>query len=220
MNADTLYKNTKFINVTSCPGLERSKSHIFPVALSPEFCSELQEQQLVCRKFLDFYICYCIRHESQGHGTGGMFLINNKMLEEWGINRRGMEALAMKNFRNDGYQLINVMDVLSPLVGDAAPLPDPLPLYALINRPMMYAAAGILNKEIFARFAEKMGADLFILPSSIHELLLIPGQGNVSTVELDLIVMAVNRTQVLSEERLADHVYYYSRETGEISIPE
>lgn len=220
MNTDTIYKSHEFIGITSCPGWEWAKNHVFPVAMPAEFCSGLSDQQLICRKFLDLRICYCIRSIHRNHGTGGMFLINNKMLEEWGISRQGMENLAMENFKNDGYQIINVMEILTPLVGDAAPLPGSLPLYALTNRPMMYGAAGILNSPMISRFAEKMQADLYILPSSMHELLLIPDQGNVSTVELDLIVMAVNRTEVRPEERLADHVYYYSRETGEISIPE
>lgn len=220
MNACTLYKNFKFINTKSCPGWEWAKSHIFPVAMSAEFCSGLSEQQLVCKKFLDLRICYCIRSIHQAHGMGSMFLINNKMLEGWGITKQGMEAWAMENFKNDGYKFINVMDVLTPLVGDAAPLPGPLPLYALTNRPMLYGAAGILNSPMISGFAEKMQADLYILPSSVHELLLIPDQGNVSAGELGQIVMAVNRTQMRPEERLADHAYYYSRETGEISIPE
>lgn len=81
MNTDIIYKSTKFINISSCPGWERSKNHIFPMPVPSEFCDGLTAQQLVCKKFLDFYICYCIRDEYQGYGTGSVCIIDRKMLE-------------------------------------------------------------------------------------------------------------------------------------------
>ena len=91
-----------------------------------------------------------------------------------------------------------------------------LPLYALLNKKGFFGATGILDKKILASFAWEMDKDLYILPSSIHEVLLYPDLGQTDMEELDQIVREVNVTQVSISERLADHVYYYDRLLDEI----
>lgn len=65
--------------------------------------------------------------------------------------------------------------------------------------------------------AERLGNDLYILPSSIHEVLLLPVSMG-TPEELAGIVKEVNRTLVLPEERLSDSVYRYDRESGKVRI--
>lgn len=65
---------------------------------------------------------------------------------------------------------------------------------------------------------EKLECDLYILPSSIHEVILIPAYDHDSYDELTSMVKEVNSTQLSKEEILSDHVYFYSRETGQISM--
>ena len=67
---------------------------------------------------------------------------------------------------------------------------------------------------------QKMNCDFYILPSIIHEVLLLPkeeSEGDIS--ELNLMIHDVNATQVQEEEILSDHVYCYERRSGFISIP-
>lgn len=56
----------------------------------------------------------------------------------------------------------------------------------------------------------------YILPSSIHETLIIPKDGAMTPKELGEMVREVNRTEVLREEVLSDRVYEYDREKGKI----
>ena len=74
-------------------------------------------------------------------------------------------------------------------------------------------------KEMISGFAEEKGRSLYIIPSSIHELLIYPDFGDVSPAELSGYVKEVNRTQVQPQDRLSDHIYYYDRQTDEIRIP-
>ncbi|MCI9356577.1 MAG: hypothetical protein HFH59_03345 [Lachnospiraceae bacterium] len=74
-------------------------------------------------------------------------------------------------------------------------------------------------KEMISGFAEERGKNLYIIPSSIHELLLYPDFGDVSPEELSGYVKEVNRSQVPPHDRLSDHIYYYDRKTDEIRIP-
>ena len=57
-----------------------------------------------------------------------------------------------------------------------------------------------------------MGSDLFILPSSIHEVLALPDDGEVDWKELEEIVQTINQTEVEDREVLSDTVYCYCRE--------
>ena len=87
---------------------------------------------------------------------------------------------------------------------------------------MMYVAtvpdknsgAGVLAYQDFMdQAAEKLGGDFYILPSSIHEILLVPDNGEKAADELRAMVKEVNATQVRPEEKLTDNVYHYdSRE--------
>lgn len=93
---------------------------------------------------------------------------------------------------------------------------SPSPMYVLSNRQKLYGAACMLYPGILKNFAEQQGKDLYILPSSIHEVLLIPVEKEISHKELREIVTEVNRTQVAEDEVLADSVYYYSGSRDEI----
>ena len=61
-------------------------------------------------------------------------------------------------------------------------------------------------------------ADLVILPSSIHEVLLIPYEPNISFQELTNMVSHINRAEVPIEDRLSDQVYLYSRNLDSVVI--
>ena len=63
---------------------------------------------------------------------------------------------------------------------------------------------------------EKVGGDFFILPSSIHELLVVPKQDGMELSDLEAMVKEVNATQVAPEEKLSDHVYEYDAKEKEL----
>jgi hypothetical protein len=91
-------------------------------------------------------------------------------------------------------------------------------VYVLSNKMKFHGAVQMLNRNVLEKTAEQLGKDLLILPSSIHEVLVIPAKGSKKEVEeICEIVRMVNATQ-LSNEILSYHVYRYSRETGEITI--
>ena len=96
--------------------------------------------------------------------------------------------------------------------------PEEIPLYVLSNQRNLHGAAVILYDGVLREFAGNMRRDLIILPSSIHEVLLIPYEEGSDLSELKQMVMYVNSTEVSEEEILSDNVYYYNRKTNSISI--
>lgn len=93
-------------------------------------------------------------------------------------------------------------------------------LYVLSNREVCYGAAGILRKDVLKEFAERVQGSFYILPSSIHETILVVEQEDVKGEELREIVMAINEAEVAKEEWLSENVYYYDKEKGTVRIAE
>ena len=72
--------------------------------------------------------------------------------------------------------------------------------------------------NVLKDFAERMETDFFILPSSIHEVLLLPTDGREEGEQYKAMVQEVNATAVATEEILSNRVYYYAREKDSIEI--
>ena len=81
------------------------------------------------------------------------------------------------------------------------------------NRSRFYGAAGLLLLGMMEEYAKKMGSNLFLIPSSVHELILIPDDGRLPAKALNQMVKEVNREEVLPMDQLSGHVYYYDRES-------
>jgi len=93
-----------------------------------------------------------------------------------------------------------------------------VPMYVLSNKSKLNGSGCIFYHNLLHNLCEKLECDLYILPSSIHEVILIPAYDHDSYDELTSMVKEVNSTQLSKEEILSDHVYFYSRETGQISM--
>lgn len=93
------------------------------------------------------------------------------------------------------------------------------PMFIQTNNAGINGAATILYKESLADFCDEKGvSELFILPSSLHEVILIPKDESMSGEMLQSMVAEVNETQVAEDERLSNSLYLYSRQTNEITI--
>ena len=91
-----------------------------------------------------------------------------------------------------------------------------LPLYVLTNRERMFGASAMLYSEKIKELADELHLDLLILPSSLHELLLLPDDGTQENDFYRQMVRTVNETQVDPEEILSFSLYRYSRERDRI----
>lgn len=91
-------------------------------------------------------------------------------------------------------------------------------MYVLSNKEGVNGAAALFYPGIREEIGAKLDTDYFVLPSSIHETLIIPNDGNMSPKELKEMVKEVNATQVAPDERLTDNVYFYNRKTKAFTI--
>lgn len=81
-------------------------------------------------------------------------------------------------------------------------------LYVISNNCRFRGASAILDRRVLKTFAKEHGVDeLIVLPSSVHEMLILPYQGDMNLDDLSAIVKEVNAVQVEPEERLTDRAY-------------
>ena len=82
-------------------------------------------------------------------------------------------------------------------------------MYCLTNGDKMNGAGLILQGDLMQQIGEIVGGDFYILPSSCHEVLVIPESMGMDVKELSAMVQQVNETEVSTEDRLSDHVQHY-----------
>ena len=98
------------------------------------------------------------------------------------------------------------------------PLGDQLPMQILSNRQHVHGASCILYPGVLEQLSEKEDCDFYILPSSIHEVILLKDSKDEDTVQLKEMIWDVNRTQVAPEEILSGSLYHFSRVEKRLNI--
>jgi len=83
------------------------------------------------------------------------------------------------------------------------------PMYVISNEQQLQGAAAVFYPGMMEAAARELKGDFFLLPSSVHEMLLVPDDGNMTAAELSTMVSTVNRQEVAPELRLSDNVYHY-----------
>ena len=90
--------------------------------------------------------------------------------------------------------------------------------YVLTNPSKQHGAAALLYPELLQQLSDNTQSNLFILPSSIHEMLLMRDNGEVNAAELQAMVMGVNQEAVSPEDLLSNEVYYYDGKEHTLSM--
>lgn len=178
----------------------------------------------------DLAVLFYILVSNDGEGTATITVRNN-MSDLWGVSADELFELALANtqrlFRGTVMSMASVMmELLSDRLDeegckefyDMVVSENDVPMYVCTNTSKINGAGVILYENLLKDFAQKVGTDFYILPSSVHETLLIPVSDQFDVETLRAMVCEVNMTQVAPEEQLSDQVYLYSRECDEIRI--
>lgn len=172
-------------------------------------------------RFLDFtVVCYYL---ADMDGSAAI-LVQDRFLTLWGKHKsEAVQAAKENTFRLFTPSICGITDMIMELTGGMETCGldkgGASSMYVLTNRNKMNGAIEILRPNLLKNFADQIRDDLYIIPSSIHEVLLVPVSRTAGgSMELSEMVREVNRTQVERTETLSDHVYYYSRETDRITM--
>lgn len=95
---------------------------------------------------------------------------------------------------------------------------EPIPMHVLTNDRCYFGACCILYPDVLKELSDKLGDNLFLLPSSIHEVILVPASSAKEPAALRETVHEVNITEVAQDEILSDSIYFYDRKTNQVSL--
>ena len=174
-------------------------------------------EQVPHKRILDLAVVfYCLLDNE--YGRSATALIYNNNLKNWNVTIDDVYKAALKNTPDLLHSKISSMAALFEkcgvnVDGEEVGLKDYVPsdMYVLTNESKLNGAACILYENVLYDFAQKLGADLYILPSSVHEVILLPKLSMFEKDELVNMVKEVNTEGVAADEVLSDHVYEYNR---------
>lgn len=174
-------------------------------------------------RYGDLAVIFQVKYESFRFGLGAT-TITNPILDDWEIKDEELLNCALANMeKNDEVKIVS-MFVFTDENGNPLIAKEDLPknigpgMYVLSTKDGINGAVGMLRLDLIQNFADRAEKNVYIIPSSIHEVILVPDFGRISIEELKDMVESVNANQVAEEEILSNNVYFYNRKTHKISV--
>lgn len=192
---------------------ENLRAKLINYELNREFLKEVPH-----RRFLDLaivaYIALEMEEEIEGNAT---ITVKNNLQQNWKVDTEELIDTALENIKGD-VVVANMSEYVDmSLFGNTENLFD---IYVLTNRLKLHGAVAMLQKDRLKQFSEELEKEtLTILPSSIHECLIINAEDAPKDIdELREMVKEVNETVVSDQDILSNNVYIYNRATDKITI--
>ena len=180
------------------------------------------------REFKDLSVIYRMAVKINGEGIAST-PIHNGFAETLGFSEDQLFKLAAENtkrllppviksmndvmkdiFAKDGMP----MDMVELMIGE---MPPEQQMYVISNNKGINGAVSMLYEDGLHELAEKLGSDLYIMPSSVHEVIAVStDMGNPN--ELAAMVAEINMDQVALDERLSNQVYHYDKDLRKVSL--
>lgn len=172
------------------------------------------------RSFHDLSVVYYVfLDDFEGYFCS--MLIHNALLETWGVTEKNLYECAFHNtYELFPFSIKSFQDICEELlehIADKTSTEEILDkimgsdMYTLCSDRKCMGACGILYKELLKEFAEEKKSDLWLIPSSIHEWIIIPSNRGIPADVLTDMICSVNFGEVAREEVLSNHPYLYSR---------
>lgn len=187
--------------------------------------------------FLDLAICFYYLVETMMFGSGAI-QVTNSHLEMWGITKEELYQLAMENTPKllpaENIPMVQMLrqilterrscstvdeeDELWENLHLLCDYEQKTGLHILTNQWKCNGSAVILYPGFLKGIAEQMEDDLYILPSSVHEVIIIKKNDNEDPEYLMQMIYSVNTTAVTETEVLSNSLYLYSRDKEEVEF--
>ena len=156
-----------------------------------------------------------------GEGAGGMSssIVDNGMVKQWGVSAEDVMGQACNNapLTMPAMEAVTVGDILADagVPGTSGRLPG---LCMLTTKRMVYGFSVVFYPGVLKAAADKFGQNFYILPSSVHEALLVLASMDIPPQELEETIKWMNREYVTETEALSDNIYFYDREKDRLRM--
>lgn len=197
----------------------RAKEYIYPYIVNMDknqLCMDCHDY--VYKQRLDF--AYSVYVEIADDDGIACVNITHELLRLWEVSEEEVFAIAEKNAK---YSVKPMRQVIAELMGKEFSEEERIEnevMYVVTNKTKNRGAAGIFDFDLLRRTAEELESDFFILPSSMHEIILVLASSAPSKEQLQESVVDVNKCQKNEDDYLSDNVYYYDRKIQTVDIVE
>ena len=222
------FANQPTVDVSALTDYDQMKDKLIMEVVSAEANADMLDK-VPHKDMEDMAVVYRFEIDSNDDGRATI-LVTNQLIETMGVTPEQLNADAMENAPELKPAVIKGMsEVMAEMMGvsteDLAMMGMPMDpadeQMFVASVPDKIHGAGVLAYQDFMdQAAERVGGDFFILPSSIHEVLIVPDNGNMSLSDLEAMVKEVNATQVAPEDKLTDSVYHYDSQAKVFELGE
>lgn len=115
----------------------------------------------------------------------------------------------------NGNSNFNIKEIVEEEIEELKP-DDYVGMYVVTNEQKNYGAVCITYPGFLEEIYNKLGSDYYIIPSSIHEVIVMPVVEKWKKSQMDMMVCDVNKNELDPTEILADHVYVYNSRTKKL----
>lgn len=214
MNEYKIVLNSK----NSIDDYKKMKSKLCIEVISSERNTELL-QNIPHERMEDMAVVYSFLID-QTDTENKRILITNKMLDQYGISKEQLRDDALENApKHRPVQDTGLLKTIVEMSGDEripgiefATIPEDEPV-RVVTVPGGFNGAGVIAYPNFMNdMARKLNGNFYILPCSIHEVLIVKEDSFMEPRELRNMVEIANSTEIKPEDRLTDSVYFYNQE--------
>ncbi len=178
-------------------------------------------------RYLDLAILYFVLVDmDKSGGQMATMLIRNEHLAWWNVTAEEIRRRAGRNTEKIlPYEFSAMCMVIEEMLGNQEmeeeewkKFREQENMYILTNHIRSCGASAILYPGRLQAIGDYFKENYFILPSSIHEVIILPESKALPKDEMECVIREVNETQVQAEEFLSNHAYYYDRQKMEITV--
>ena len=188
---------------------DKAKQKIIMKLINTKKNEELLEN-IPSAPFYDLSIIFCVA-VCDFMNEYATILIHNEHLNFWDITQEELYEIAKEN---TPMLLPYLFEDMKNIIGEPVNVsfPQEMEMYLLTNRTKINGAVSITYKGLLEEIAEKLNDNFYIVPSSIHEVLIIPWKSvkeKYTFKDFSEMIEEVNETQLMDDEVLSNHIYFY-----------
>ena len=229
-----IYNSSKVDNfdLEAIKDWKKVSKYVFPKAICLKGNEKLVES-LVSVPYVGAIVAtFYINLTELGGMSNASIPVSKELLSLWGVTFEELFETAQKN-QVSTYELIDMLEIMRQLMSKEMPeemvnqMINEISVgpkqFVLTNFGRIFGGAMLLNTDVLKEVSQKLGESFYILPSSVHELILLTesdvlsGDGNPEEYLLNMVT-SVNATGVKPQDKLTDEVYFFDMATGEVKV--
>lgn len=196
---------------------ETAKNRLVLELINRDWNKELLES-VPYRPFLDLaVICRIVVGIMDGGFTS--VIVNEEILERMGLTENELFEAARRSIPTMCSPVLKPLaTVVREITGKDMPEAEKIPLmYVLTTQPEIFGASAVLNEAMLHDLAEKLKDDLYLLPASIREMIVLPAS-DIDSEPLAALVKNINEKEQPKKNWLSHNVYKYLRKERTITM--